>query len=72
MEDTRILMVVKEPEARLAYEETLGRVGVPYHTAEDFKEVLRMTIDGAHSGLLIDILTLIRSSKEERPSLTTA
>ena len=66
MEETRILMVVKEPEARLAYEETLGRVGVHYHTAEDFKEVLRMTIDGAYSGLLVDILTLIRSSKEEK------
>lgn len=66
MEDTRLLMVVKEPEARLAYEETLRRVGVAYHTAQDFKEVLRMTINGAYSGLLVDILTLIRSSKEEK------
>ena len=66
MEDTRILMVVKEPEARLAYEEVLARVGVPYHTAQDFREVLRMTINGAYNGLLVDILTLIRSSKEEK------
>lgn len=66
MEETRILMVVNEPEARAAYEETLSRVGVAYDTAHGFKEVLRMTVEGAYNGLLVDILTLIRSSKEEK------
>ena len=62
MEETRILMVVKEPEARAAYEQTLCRVGVCYHIAHSFNEVLGMTINGTYSGLLIDILTLVRSS----------
>lgn len=66
MEDTTILMVVKEPEARVAYEDALKRAGVCYHTAASFQEMLRMTIQGAYSGLMIDILTLIRSSKEEK------
>jgi len=66
MEETRILMVVEEPEARSAYEEALCRVGVSYHVAASFNEVLRMSIDAAYSGLLIDILTLVRSSKEEK------
>jgi hypothetical protein len=64
--DTRILMVVKEAEARSAYEEALRRYGVAYDVAGSFNEVLRMSIDNRYSGLMIDILTLIRSSKEEK------
>jgi len=59
-------MVVKEAEARAAYEEALRRVGVSYDIAGSFDEVLRLSIDNAYSGLIIDILTLIRSSKEEK------
>ncbi|MBJ6800336.1 PilZ domain-containing protein [Geomonas propionica] len=66
MEDTRILMVVREPEARSAYERILDRIGVSYHTAGDFNEVLRMTVASAYNGLLVDILTLVRCSKEEK------
>jgi Tfp pilus assembly protein PilZ len=66
MEDTKILMVVNEAEARAAYEEALLKVGVAYDIAGSFNEVLRMSIDNAYSGLMIDILTLIRSSKEEK------
>ena len=66
MEDTKILMIVKSAEARAAYEEALGRVAVAYDIASSFTEVLQMTIDNAYSGLLIDILTLIRSSKDEK------
>ncbi|MBU5636727.1 PilZ domain-containing protein [Geomonas sp. Red69] len=66
MEDPRILMVVREPEARSAYEQILDRIGVSYHTAGDFNEALRMTVQSAYNGLLIDILTLVRCSKEEK------
>jgi len=66
MNNTRILMVVKEAEARAAYEEALSRVGVGYDVAGSFDEVLRLSVDNAYSGLIIDILTLIRSSKEEK------
>lgn len=66
MEETRILMVVNEPEAREAYRQALDRIGVAYHTAGSFNEVLRMSIDCAYSGLLIDLLTLVRCSKEEK------
>ena len=68
MEDTetKILMIVKSAEARAAYEEALGRIGVAYDIASSFTEVLQMSIDNQYSGLMIDILTLIRSSKEEK------
>ena len=66
MEETRILIVVKEDEARAAYEEALCSVGVAYDVAQSFNDVLRLSIDNAYSGLVIDILTLIRSSKEEK------
>ena len=59
-------MVVKEAEARAAYEEALLRIGVSYDVADSFSEVLRLSTDNAYSGLIIDILTLIRSSKEEK------
>jgi Tfp pilus assembly protein PilZ len=66
MEETKILMIVKSAEARAAYEEALHRIGVAYDIASSFTEVQQMSIDNAYSGLLIDILTLIRSSKEEK------
>lgn len=66
MDDVRLLMVVKEPEARAAYEEALREVPARYDVAGSFDEVLRLSLDTAYSGLIIDILTLIRSSKEEK------
>jgi hypothetical protein len=66
MAETRILMVVKEEEARGAYEEALQKHGVAYDLAESFYEVLKLTVENAYSGLMIDTLTLIRSSKEEK------
>jgi Tfp pilus assembly protein PilZ len=63
---TRILMVVKEAEARAAYEEALQNIGASYDVAGSFQELLRMSINNSYSGLLIDLLTLVRSSKEEK------
>lgn len=66
MAETRILMVVKDEEARGAYEEALQKRGVAYDVARSFDQVLKLSFDNAYSGLMIDILTLIRSSKEEK------
>lgn len=66
MDATRILIVVKAAEPRAAYEEALRRTGVAYDIAGSFSEVLRMSIDNAYSGMMIDMLTLIRCSKEEK------
>ena len=66
MEETRILMIVKSAEARAAYQEALDKIGVFYDIASTFTDVQRMSVEHAYSGLLIDILTLIRSSKEEK------
>lgn len=66
MENTKILMIVKSAEARAAYEEALCKIGVAYDIANSFQEVMHMSIENKYSGLMIDILTLIRSSKEEK------
>jgi hypothetical protein len=66
MTDARILMVVKEVDARDAYEEVLQRVGVSYDIVETFTELQRISTAVPYSGLLVDILTLIRCSKEEK------
>lgn len=66
MPDTKILVVVKGEEARTAYEEALCQIGVGVDTAGSFAEALEKSIDHAYSGMVIDILTLVRSSKEEK------
>ena len=66
MDEAKILMIVKSAEARAAYEEALQKIGVAYDIASSFTEVQQMTVDNAYNGLMIDILTLIRSSKDEK------
>jgi len=66
MEGTTILVIVKSADARASYEEALAKTGVAYDVAASFTDVARMTMEKPYSGLLIDILTLIRASKEEK------
>ncbi|UFS69223.1 PilZ domain-containing protein [Geomonas sp. RF6] len=66
MPDTNILLVVKGEDARSAYEEALCRIGVGYEVASSFGEALKLSIERAFSGVVIDILTLVRSDKDEK------
>jgi hypothetical protein len=66
MEETTVLVIVKSADARAAYEEALARTGVAFEVATSFSEVAQMTVEKPYSGLLIDLLTLIRASKEEK------
>jgi hypothetical protein len=66
MAETKILIVVKDSEAGQAYAEALCGIGVAYDIASSFDEMSGLAIDNAYNGLLIDILTLVRSSKEEK------
>jgi Tfp pilus assembly protein PilZ len=64
--EIKVLMVVKDTDAREAYEESLRKLGVAYDFAGSFSDVLSLSVEKAYSGLIVDILTLIRSSKEEK------
>ena len=66
MADTKILIVVKDTEAAQAYGEALCGIGVAFDIATSFNEMSSLAIENAYNGLLIDILTLVRSSKEEK------
>jgi hypothetical protein len=66
MADTKILIVVKDAEAGQAYANALCEIGVAYDIASSFNEMSCMAIQNAYNGLVIDILTLVRSSKEEK------
>lgn len=66
MADAKILIVVKDQEAGLAYAEALSGTGVSYDIASSFNEMSCLAVENAYNGLLIDILTLVRSSKEEK------
>jgi Tfp pilus assembly protein PilZ len=66
MADTKILIVVKDQEAGEAYAEALDKIDVDYDIAATFSEMSCLAVDNAYNGLLVDILTLVRSSKEEK------
>jgi Tfp pilus assembly protein PilZ len=66
MPDTKILIVVKDPEAGHAYAEALNKIGAAYDIAASFDEMSCLAMGNAYNGLVIDILTLVRSSKEEK------
>jgi hypothetical protein len=66
MADAKILIVVKDHEAGHAYTEALSQIGVTYDIASSFLEMSCLAVDNAYNGLLVDILTLVRSSKEEK------
>ena len=62
----RILLVAREGAARDAYMAALERLGVEYDALTSFSEILGLAGDKAYSGLLLDILTLVRTRKEEK------
>jgi Tfp pilus assembly protein PilZ len=66
MKDTRILIVAKDPEAAKAYGATLARTGAQHDLAPSFHEMAAIATERPYNGLMIDILTLVRCSKEEK------
>jgi hypothetical protein len=66
MTDTRILIVVNDGEAGRAYADALGEACVSYDIARSFKDMVAMATDTAYNGLVIDVLTLVRSCKDDK------
>ena len=66
MTDTKILVVVKDTEAGDAYVNALSDIGVVCDVARSFQQMSEMAVENAYNGFLIDILTLVRCSKEEK------
>ncbi|GFO68487.1 pilus protein PilZ [Geomonas limicola] len=66
MTQARILIIAKDPEAGHAYAEALREIHVDYDIAGSFTEMAELATDNSYNGLLVDILTLVRSSKEEK------
>lgn len=66
MKETRILVVVKDTEAGEAYVNALTSAGVVCDVAQSFQQMSSLAVENAYNGFLIDILTLVRCSKEEK------
>ena len=66
MSDVKVLIVVSDEEARDAYSRALSEIGVEYDIAPSFEKMSGMAVETAYNGLIIDILTLVRCSKEEK------
>lgn len=63
----RILLVAREGEARTAYLAALDRLGVEYDALTSFTDIPALAGDKEYNGLLLDILTLVRAKKDEKP-----
>ena len=66
MTQTKILVVVKDTEAGDAYVSALSEIGVACDIAHSFEQMSELAVENAYNGFLIDILTLVRCSKEEK------
>jgi len=66
MAQPKILIIAKDAEAGQAYAEALREIDVAYDIAASFLEMAALATDNSYNGLLVDILTLVRSSKEEK------
>ena len=61
-----LLLVARPGEARDAYVAELERLGVEYDLASSFGEVPRLAGEKPYNGLLIDLLTLVRTRSEDK------
>lgn len=66
MKDIRILIVAKDPEAGKAYGTAVSEIGAGYDVASTFEHMASLAMERPYNGLMIDILTLVRCSKEEK------
>ena len=66
MPDIKILIVVKDEEAGVAYSNAVSEIGVACDVARSFAEMSQLATDNCYNGFLVDILTLVRCSKEEK------
>lgn len=66
MPDIKILIIANGEEATHAYTRSLSNITSAYDVAVSFNEAQSMAKETAYNGMLLDLLTLVRSSKEEK------
>lgn len=66
MGDARIMIVVSDAEAGNAYAAALSGISATCDKAGSFREMAAMATETPYSGLIIDLPTLVRCSKEEK------
>lgn len=64
--DIKLLIVVNDLEAGKAYARALAEIGVAYDIVNTFDEMSALATETAYNGLIMDILTLVRCSKDEK------
>lgn len=66
MADTKILIVASDLDAGKAYSDALLELDVACDLVASFHQMSSSAMEQAYNGLVIDILTLVRCSKEEK------
>ncbi|ACH37746.1 PilZ domain protein [Citrifermentans bemidjiense Bem] len=66
MSEIRILIVVKDAETASAYVDAVTESGATCDVAHSFQEMSALATDRVYNGIVVDILTLVRCSKEEK------
>src|ERR1039457_2283166 len=66
MTATRILLIVNEGASMDAYVAALSKIDVSFDIARTFVEMQRMARENPYNGLLFDVVSLVRASKNEK------
>ena len=66
MLNIKILIIANGEETTHAYTQALSSLTSKYDVAITFNEAQSMAIETAYNGMLIDLVTLVRSSQEEK------
>jgi hypothetical protein len=69
MSDLRLLLISREGDACDAYRRALDDLGIAYDIASSFGDVPSLAGGKGYNGLLLDILTLVRTKKEDEKTI---
>ena len=66
MSEIKILIVVKDAETASAYVDAVTDSGAVCDVAHSFQEMADLATERLYNGIVVDVLTLVRCSKEEK------
>jgi hypothetical protein len=69
--DTRLLLACREGVARTKYQEAVENLGVQLDTVSSLKDLHSALIKTPYNGVMIDILTKVRASQDDKNLINT-
>ncbi len=63
---TKLILVCRDGDARQAYLKEAERAGAEVETVSSYRELFQRTLDTAYQGIMIDLVTGLKASREEK------